>query len=119
MIRTPSRLTLLGIIVFVGACSRGESAGAPDGSTELERAAASKAAPAPASYTLAGGTRVEAAINDVETARLALRWSLDQADAADALLAAVKAALDGGARTRDLGGSLSTVEMGDAVLARL
>ena len=65
MIRTPSRWTLLGIIVFVGACSRGESAGAPDGSTELERAAASKAAPAPASYTLAGGTRVEAAINDV------------------------------------------------------
>ncbi len=50
---------------------------------------------------------------------MALRWSLDQADAADALLAAVKAALDGGARTRDLGGSLSTVEMGDAVLARL
>jgi len=50
---------------------------------------------------------------------MALRWSLDQADAADALLAAVKAALDGGARTGDLGGSLSTVEMGDAVLARL
>ena len=40
-------------------------------------------------------------------------------EAADKLLGAVKAALDGGARTRDLGGSLSTVEMGDAVLARL
>ena len=50
---------------------------------------------------------------------MALRWSLDRADLADKLYAAVKAALDGGARTKDLGGSLSTGEMGDAVLARL
>ncbi|OYX01172.1 MAG: 3-isopropylmalate dehydrogenase [Caulobacter vibrioides] len=50
---------------------------------------------------------------------MALRWSLKQTDAADALLAAVKAALDNGARTRDLGGSLTTAQMGDAVLAAL
>jgi 3-isopropylmalate dehydrogenase len=50
---------------------------------------------------------------------MALRWSLNRADAADALLAAVKAALDNGARTRDLGGDLSTVKMGDAVLSHL
>ena len=50
---------------------------------------------------------------------MALRWSLGQIEAADRLLGAVKAALDGGARTRDLGGSLSTVEMGDAVLKAL
>ncbi|ALL12004.1 3-isopropylmalate dehydrogenase [Caulobacter henricii] len=50
---------------------------------------------------------------------MALRWSLGRAQAADVLLAAVKAALDAGARTRDLGGSLSTVEMGDAVLKAL
>lgn len=50
---------------------------------------------------------------------MALRWSLKQTEAADALLAAVKAALDNGARTRDLGGSLSTTQMGDAVLAAL
>ena len=50
---------------------------------------------------------------------MALRWSLGQGEAADLLLGAVKAALDGGARTRDLGGTLSTVEMGDAVLQRL
>ncbi|HWW27745.1 MAG TPA: hypothetical protein VNZ85_17815, partial [Caulobacter sp.] len=31
----------------------------------------------------------------------------------------VKAALDGGARTRDLGGELSTAQMGDAVLKGL
>jgi hypothetical protein len=38
---------------------------------------------------------------------------------ADALYAAVGKALEAGARTRDLGGVLSTVEMGDAVLAQL
>jgi 3-isopropylmalate dehydrogenase len=50
---------------------------------------------------------------------MALRWSLGEAEKADRLFAAVNAALDGGARTRDLGGSLSTRQMGDAVLAAL
>jgi 3-isopropylmalate dehydrogenase len=50
---------------------------------------------------------------------MALRWSLKQPEAADRLLAAVKSALDAGARTRDLGGQLSTAEMGDAVLCRI
>jgi 3-isopropylmalate dehydrogenase len=50
---------------------------------------------------------------------MALRWSLARPDLADRLGAAVMAALDGGARTRDLGGQLSTREMGDAVLAGL
>ncbi|KCZ91829.1 3-isopropylmalate dehydrogenase [Hyphomonas johnsonii] len=48
---------------------------------------------------------------------MALRWSLDREKAADALYAAVGKALDKGARTRDLGGTLSTREMGDAILA--
>ncbi|NQE62012.1 3-isopropylmalate dehydrogenase [Caulobacter sp. RHG1] len=50
---------------------------------------------------------------------MALRWSLKQPEAADALLAAVKKALDDGARTRDLGGNLGTAEMGDAVISNL
>ncbi|MDR6624762.1 3-isopropylmalate dehydrogenase [Caulobacter segnis] len=50
---------------------------------------------------------------------MALRWSLNQVEAADRLLAAVKAALNGGARTRDLGGALSTAEMGSVVLSHL
>jgi 3-isopropylmalate dehydrogenase len=50
---------------------------------------------------------------------MALRWSLGQTDKADRLLAAVKAALDGGARTKDLGGFLTTHAMGDAVIAGL
>ncbi len=49
---------------------------------------------------------------------MALRWSFGRADTADALFAAVTRALDGGARTRDIGGTLSTVAMGDAVLAQ-
>lgn len=50
---------------------------------------------------------------------MALRWSLGRDEAADRVLRAVEAALDGGARTRDLGGDLSTQEMGDAVIAAL
>jgi len=50
---------------------------------------------------------------------MALRWSLGRTAEADRLFAAVEAALAGGARTRDLGGKLSTVEMGDAVIAAL
>jgi 3-isopropylmalate dehydrogenase len=51
--------------------------------------------------------------------QMALRWSLDRPEAADRLGAAVSAALNSGARTRDIGGTLSTREMGDAVLAAL
>ena len=51
--------------------------------------------------------------------QLALRWSLGRKDLADKLFGAVKAALDDGARTRDLGGSLSTTQMGEAVLKAL
>jgi 3-isopropylmalate dehydrogenase len=50
---------------------------------------------------------------------MALRWSLDRAADADRLYAAVERALETGARTRDLGGSLTTAQMGDAVLAAL
>jgi len=50
---------------------------------------------------------------------MALRWSLDRADLADRLFAAVGRALDAGARTPDVGGRLTTVEMGDAVVAQL
>ncbi|MDB5496927.1 MAG: leuB [Phenylobacterium sp.] len=50
---------------------------------------------------------------------MALRWSLDRTDLADKLFAAVNRALQHGARTPDLGGKLTTVEMADAVLAEL
>jgi 3-isopropylmalate dehydrogenase len=50
---------------------------------------------------------------------MALRWSLDRAELADTLFAAVNRALEAGARTPDLGGSMTTVQMADAVLAQL
>jgi 3-isopropylmalate dehydrogenase len=53
------------------------------------------------------------------SAAMMLRYSLNQAAAADRIEAAVMAALAGGARSPDLGGSMSTQQMGDEVLAAL
>jgi len=50
---------------------------------------------------------------------MALRWSLGRPDLDARLTTAVKAALDAGARTRDLGGELTTAAMGQAVVDRL
>ncbi len=50
---------------------------------------------------------------------MALRWSLGRPAEAARLYRAVEAALEAGARTRDIGGTLGTEEMTDAVLARL
>lgn len=50
---------------------------------------------------------------------MALRWSLGQENLADRLKAGVEAALHLGARTRDLGGAMSTSEMGDAILSQI
>ena len=50
---------------------------------------------------------------------MALRWSLGRPDLADRLGRAVAKALEDGARTPDIGGRLTTSEMGDAVLAGL
>lgn len=53
------------------------------------------------------------------SAAMLLRYSLGLAEAADRIEAAVTAALTGGARTADLGGTLSTQAMGDAVVQAL
>src|SRR3546814_6034139 len=53
------------------------------------------------------------------SAAMLLRHSLDMHEPADRIDAAVAAAIAGGARTPDLGGTLSTTAMGDAVLAGL
>ena len=53
------------------------------------------------------------------SAAMMLRYSLDCAAAADRIEAAVAAALAGGARTPDLGGTMTTSQMGDAVIAAL
>ena len=48
-----------------------------------------------------------------------LRYSLGMAAEADRIKAAVAKALEAGARTADIGGALTTSQMGDAVLAAL
>lgn len=53
------------------------------------------------------------------SAAMMLRHSLNMADAADRIEGAVAAAITGGARTGDLGGTLSTRAMGDAILSKL
>jgi 3-isopropylmalate dehydrogenase len=53
------------------------------------------------------------------SAAMLVRHSLDDDAAAQRIEAAVSAALDTGARTADLGGSLSTREMGDVVMRAL
>ncbi len=53
------------------------------------------------------------------SAAMMLRYSLGQAEAADRIEAAVAKALAAGARSPDLGGSMTTREMGDVVLAAL
>jgi 3-isopropylmalate dehydrogenase len=50
---------------------------------------------------------------------MALRLSLGRGDLADRVEAAVRAALDAGAKTRDIGGALTTAQMGGEVRARL
>ncbi len=53
------------------------------------------------------------------SAAMMLRHSLAMPEVADRIEAAVAAAILGGARTPDLGGTLTTAAMGDAVLAQL
>jgi 3-isopropylmalate dehydrogenase len=48
-----------------------------------------------------------------------MRWSLGRTEAADRIFKAVDAALNAGARTADLGGKLTTRQMGDAILKQL
>ncbi len=53
------------------------------------------------------------------SAAMMLRYSLDLPEHADKIEAAVAAALADGARSPDLGGSMTTAQMGDAVLGKL
>ena len=53
------------------------------------------------------------------SAAMMLRYSLDLPDHADRIETAVAAALADGARSPDLGGSMTTAQMGDAVLGKL
>lgn len=58
-------------------------------------------------------------IGTILSVAMMLRYSLNLGDEAMAVEEAVKRVLDGGLRTRDIGGSASTTEVGDAVVKEL
>lgn len=65
------------------------------------------------------GKGVANPLAEILSLAMLLRWSFGMEEEAKTVEAAVVAALDAGARTRDLGGPLTTRQMGDAVLAQL
>jgi 3-isopropylmalate dehydrogenase len=65
------------------------------------------------------GKNIANPIAAILSLEMAMRWSLGRADIADRIFAAVGKALDGGARTADLGGAMSTRQMADAILKHL
>ena len=101
-------------------------AAACTGSIGLLPSAALGAAGAPGLYEPIHGSAPDIAgqgianpLAAILSLEMALRWSLNQTDLANKLLEAVTSALNQGARTPDLGGTLSTSAMGDAVIAGL
>ena len=58
-------------------------------------------------------------VGTILSVAMMLRYSLNLPEEALAVEAAVKAAIDSGIRTKDLGGPVGTKEMGDAVVAQL
>lgn len=58
-------------------------------------------------------------VGTILSVAMLLRYSLNLGKEADAVEAAVKKAIDGGARTKDLGGEVGTKDMGDAIVKEL
>lgn len=58
-------------------------------------------------------------IGTILSVAMMLRYSLNLPEEAKAVEAAVKAAIDGGLRTKDMGGDAKTADMGDAVVQKL
>ncbi|KAK3374901.1 Isopropylmalate dehydrogenase-like domain-containing protein [Podospora didyma] len=58
-------------------------------------------------------------VGTILSVAMMLRYSLNLPKEADAVEAAVKAAIDNGVRTKDLGGAAGTTDMGNAVVAEL
>ena len=99
----------------IGLLPSASLGGVPDGAT-----------PCPGIYEPIHGSAPDIAgrgiVNPVGTilsVAMMLRYSLRLPRDADAVEAAVRAAIDNGARTRDIGGQASTQDMGDAVVREL
>lgn len=75
--------------------------------------------PPPGSAPDISGKGIVNPIGTILSVAMMLRYSLNLPKEADAVEAAVKAALDNGVRTKDLQGTAGTKDMGDAVVAEL
>lgn len=75
--------------------------------------------PLPGSAPDISGKGIVNPIGTILSVAMMLRYSLNLPKEADAVEAAVKAALDNGVRTKDLQGTAGTKDMGDAVVAEL
>ena len=91
---------------------------APSTNTNPERKYPSMFEPVHGSAPDIAGRGIANPVAAILCAAMLLEW-LEQAPAAAAVRRAVEAALADGAKTPDLGGKLSTRQMGDAVLAKL
>jgi tartrate dehydrogenase/decarboxylase/D-malate dehydrogenase len=91
---------------------------APSTNTNPERTYPSMFEPVHGSAPDIAGQGIANPIAAIQSAALMLEW-LEQSAAATSIRGAVEAALCGGAKTPDLGGTLTTAQMTDAVLTNL
>ncbi len=99
--------------------SLGLLASASLGSRATERGTFGMYEPVHGSAPQIAGTGTANPLATVSSAALLLRHSLGESDAADALDAAVEAAIETGPRTADLGGTASTDEVTEFLLERI
>ncbi len=65
------------------------------------------------------GQQIVNPLGTILSVAMMLRYSLNLPEEAKAVEEAVRAAIDAGVRTKDMGGNAGTVEMGDAVIEQL
>lgn len=107
------------ILTDLSAMVTGSVGLASSGNINPERAFPSMFEPVHGSAPDIAGKGIANPIAAILSLEMVMRWSLGRADVADKIFAAVGKALDGGARTADLGGSMSTRQMADAILKHL
>lgn len=124
-VRTPEQFDVVvasnlfgDLLTDLGGVIAGGLGLAPSTNTNPERNYPSMFEPVHGSAPDIAGQGIANPVAAIQSAAMMLEW-LGEGRAAAAIRRAVEAALAGGARTPDLGGRLTTVQMGDAVLRQL
>jgi tartrate dehydrogenase/decarboxylase/D-malate dehydrogenase len=125
MVRSPERFDVIvasnlfgDILSEIGGGISGGLGLAPSANINPERHYPSMFEPTHGSAPDIAGQGIANPVGAILSGAMMLEW-LDLPDAAAAVRRAVEAALAGGAATRDIGGSLSTEQMTDQVIAHL